>query len=737
MRKWGVLLLAAMLLTALALGAGAEEFFAEESFGAEESFAGEGFFEEEFFAEEPDEDVTEEALPEEAAEELEDRSVITLAPDLEAGEWERDEEDYWKAASVLQAEGKGKGKIILTWVQDLHTEDDKGNTVPKTGFPSKDIKYYVYEVNPSGVMTQVGKPVAIAKKPLTVKAENEEGDYESFTGYGASVTLKNVAAGVHSYIVRAEKQTKASAKSKLYAEEYGEASNQAEAWSWYDDPYTIKNVHAYLDEKGDFTLDFVADYSLYAYESEDWVRGKTGFEVTAEYTFWYYDYEKARPAKMKGTSIMPLSTEHIEVSYDDVDGWMKWLGYNPKGKGFANPVVYTAHLPVDTSFIAGKGKKIVFDINNVDIVEAKFSVKYLPDPVLQVKTRAASSNKIKFDFVDIYDLWKTVYASVESGRDHTVNIEIAADQYATEYVLDGLKDNLSLIRNDTLNQYGEYAGEPRFEGVDAEWVLYNNKTKEVIEDGVNVWEDTLSVNGVEAAGNKTTATITIQPKQNKASGKKSSQKVTFWNYWKSEPMIYGRQSGDLEVALEIWVPRAVKQISLTGFAKKITADIDGETVVTSDPAVTGVCYRDTSGWLLNLTGKVAKAGKANFVVHAVEGKESGDKAKTTVQVIAAKDSGALDIGWDGTKIGWKHINPDVVRYVVTANTVETEQYGSKGYNIFVESAGDRMERRVEETDALNGMIWVDIGERFDNALIEGFDKDGGRIVTGYSLQHIY
>lgn len=195
MKKWGVLLLAAMLLTALALGAGAEEFFAEESFGGEESFAGEGFFEEEFFAEEPGEDVTEEALPEEPVEELEDRSVITLAPDLEAGEWAQDEDDYWKAAPVLQAQGKGKGKIVLTWVQDLYTEDEEGHSVPKTGFPSKDIKYYVYEVNPSGVMTQVGKPVAIAKKPLTVKAENEEGDDVDITGYGATVALKNVAAG--------------------------------------------------------------------------------------------------------------------------------------------------------------------------------------------------------------------------------------------------------------------------------------------------------------------------------------------------------------------------------------------------------------------------------------------------------------------------------------------------------------------------------------------------------------
>ena len=744
MKKWGVLLLAAMLLTALALGAGAEEFFAEESFGGEESFAGEGFFEEEFFAEEPSEDVTEEAPPEEAAEELEDRSVITIAPDLEAGEWEQDEEDYWKVAPVLQAEGKGKGQIVLTWVQDLHTEDDEGYSVPKTGFPSKDIKYYVYEVNPNGVMTQVGKPVVIAKKPLTVKAENEVGEYENFTGYGASVTLKNVAAGTHTYIVRAEKQTKASTKSKLYAEEYGEASNQVEALSWYDDPYTLKNLNVYPTEDS-FELEFVADYFLVG-EMEHWEPGETGIEVKAEYTLLHFDDETYKETKLKGTSIIYLTGDDIEVYEEDVESWMEYLGYKLNGKGFGNPVIFRTVLP-EHEIVTKNGKYQSNDENNL-ITEAKFSVRYVP--YKGAKTKAASSNKYKVSLIKYDDIWKDVWAYVEPGEHHTVSIDFITEEYATEYVLGGLKDNLSLIRNDTLKQTGSgkykewvYTGEPRFEGVNAEWVLYNNTTKQIIEDGVEIVGEGLTVNNLEAAGNKTTATITVQPKQNKASGKKFSQTVTFWDYWKKAPIFNGGgQSGDQEVWLRITAPREARHLSVTGFEKNITVDLEenesGElTLKTSDASVEGECEDFDDGIGIYLIGKVKKPGNVKFTVQPINGKEKGEKATETIQVIAAKDSGALDIGWDGTEIGWKHINPDVVRYVVTANTVETEQYGSKGYNIFVESAGDRMERRVEETDALNGMIWVDIGERFDNALIEGFDKDGGRIVTGYSLQHIY
>ena len=355
MRKWGVLLLAAMLLTALTLGAGAEEFFAEESFGGEESFADEGFFEEEFFAEEPGEGVTEEVLPEEPAEELEDRSVITLAPDYEYDEeWEHSEADYWKEAPILEVSPIGKGgKIILTWVQDLYVEDDE-DWYPKNGFPSKDIKYYVYEINPNGVMTQVGKPIAIAKKQLTV---NDNGEY--YTGYGATVTLKNVAAGMHTYIVRAEKQIKASAKSKLFVEEYGEASEPQVALSYYDDEYSVKNVTVASDGYN-ITLDFVANLSLY--EPDDWKPEMKGFEVKAEYTFWYYDDDKEKDVKTKGTSVFYLGEDDIDDlnSLWDIEHWEKEeilkeferLGYNPKGKGLMNPAVYHVEDLPDHEIIA-------------------------------------------------------------------------------------------------------------------------------------------------------------------------------------------------------------------------------------------------------------------------------------------------------------------------------------------------------------------------------------------------
>ena len=182
MRKWGVLLLAAMLLTALALGAGAEEFFAEESFGGEESFTNEGFFEEEFFAEEPGEGVTEEALPEEPVEELEDRSIILFENEtISADEADAD----WATIQPEITATVKKKKISLAW-----TFKD-----PTTGADvklPKDVKFYIYRVERSNGFGWTDQAKTTTEKKYSYTAK-KPGDYTFY------VRAEYVKKGVERY----------------------------------------------------------------------------------------------------------------------------------------------------------------------------------------------------------------------------------------------------------------------------------------------------------------------------------------------------------------------------------------------------------------------------------------------------------------------------------------------------------------------------------------------------------
>lgn len=380
-----------------------------------------------------------------------------------------------------------------------------------------------------------------------------------------------------------------------------------------------------------------------------------------------------------------------------------------------------------------------------------------------INSKASSSNKLKFDnYVNEYDSWKSIKAgdiNIEVRNDpddinpgHTVDIEILdPNYYATEYVLGGLKDNLSLIRNDTIEKIVEiddgdkyidwdYTGERRFENVDAEWVLYNNKTKKIVETFESDFD--LNLYGLEAAGNKTTGTITVQPKQNKSSGKKYSQKVIFDRYWKNAPKMESAvQTGDLEAQISFnCYALTDRRFSVKGFATKevivdLTQDEEGEYVVeTSDPFISGEASYIDNNWIqVVLTGNVKKVGKTTFTVLPITGKEKGEKATATVQIIAAAESGAVGIRKTDTGIAWRHINPNIVKYVVSINESDDGAFGMQGYDIWTDPI-DRIEKLVEVTE-LGEEISVDYeqsGSHY-NVLIEGFDRDGGRILTDHSL----
>lgn len=220
MKRWmSLVLVMAMALSMMPAGL-AEEFFAEEEFAAEESFESEGFFEEEFFAEESAEtEEVEEIDMEEEAAELEDRSIVSLVTDQVDPETSVTTDNYWMAKPILTGgpttnkKGDVANSVTLTWTwpASLMMPSKKG-PVTASKLP-KDVKWYVYEVEEStGVAKQVGKPLGMKGF--------KQADKTSL--YGGTVTIKNVAAGVHKYFVRAEQLTKQ--KDKSFHEEYGLSS---------------------------------------------------------------------------------------------------------------------------------------------------------------------------------------------------------------------------------------------------------------------------------------------------------------------------------------------------------------------------------------------------------------------------------------------------------------------------------------------------------------------------------
>ena len=222
MKRWmSLVLVMAMALSMVPAGI-AEEFFAEEEFAAEENLESEGFFEEEFFAEESAEtEEVEEIDMEEEAAELEDRSIVSLVTDQVDPETSVTTDNYWMAKPILTGgpttnkKGDVANSVTLTWTWDksVTVHDAKKNLdVQATKLP-KDVKWYVYEVNEdTGVAKQVGKPLGMKGF--------KQADKTSL--YGGTVTIKNVAAGVHKYFVRAEQLTKQ--KDKSFHEEYGLSS---------------------------------------------------------------------------------------------------------------------------------------------------------------------------------------------------------------------------------------------------------------------------------------------------------------------------------------------------------------------------------------------------------------------------------------------------------------------------------------------------------------------------------
>ena len=809
MKKRGILALLALLVLALALEAGAEELFSEESFQAAGGFGEESVFDETFFGGDEFffEDIAGEELPaaelDPAAEEAaDDRSLFTVTPDQEVGEWEYDDDNYWKEAPFLTATAAKGGKVTLSWVQDLYTLSGETRT-DKTAFPSKDIQYYVYELNENGSMTQVKKPVSIGKKWGELF---EDEDSDPYTGMLTTLTLSGLTSGSHTFAVRAEKLTKSAKDKKLAREEYGEISNLVTVTCFYDDVYKLSNLRVEYDYWGDLELDFVADYDLVAESGAHY--GDGWFEVVAKLDLMYYD--EAKDTYKKGSATATYKLDEIGWGVDEWDNPSD-LGYNGKGKGLGNPVAAWAGFDVyeyDKDSFTTKPANL--DEDEIYFTKGSFTLQYV---MVDEKTgKKVVKSKLPFkvtfssDYEDdssYYEEWKTADWEAEAGDDHTVDITLYTNNYASEYVLGGLTEKLSVVHNYPIYKETEtetYEGKkytdinyyaddskPIYEDYkDYEWLLYNTKTKQVIQGLSDDYGD-LYLEGLEAAGNKSTAKITVQPKQttinykvnwdkdgdfkvagkSSASGKSSAQTVTLWKYWKMAPQVTGWQSGDKEVRLGVVVMPGTQQVSVAGFADSVNVKIDREAEYTEDLVtladanpkkpgiaeyftISGVEAYDDGTVEFVLSGQVKKEGNVKFTVTSVEdngkqGFNKGDKTTAAVPVIAASASAAVNVnveaGDKAIAVSFRHINENVVRYAVSGTFSVDSVYGTQGHDIRTYPL-----ERVEVSDFSkmgdDGSLTVNLtlpkGTDMDNwdsysVLVEGFTEDGSRVVTGYSL----
>lgn len=225
-RIWAAML--ALCLTA-ACAQAEESFFEEEAFGVESSFAEDFFAEESFFEDETAEPAAEEALPEAT---IEDRSVI-FVPEAETAD-----EDWAKAETTLTGSvAKGKGKVQLTWTNDLPKKLPAG------------VKYYIYEwAEGAGAWVQVSSPVT---------AKN--------------VTISGVPAGDHTFMVRPERIN------KNKTEDYGLMSNLCEVKGVVSDVWKkapkVKGVQSGV-KQATLTWDPKEDadyYEIYRKVKKDWV----------------------------------------------------------------------------------------------------------------------------------------------------------------------------------------------------------------------------------------------------------------------------------------------------------------------------------------------------------------------------------------------------------------------------------------------------------------------------------
>lgn len=849
MKKWALLLYT--ILIAISLCAGAEEFFSEESFAAAAGFSEECIFEETdfdgnelLFTDRPEESPLFQDVTVESA--VEERSLYTVAPDLEYGEkCQNTEEDYWKAKPILYVDASKKGKITLAWDQYLYVavRDVNGKIIEyieKKSFPkvqNGNIRYCIYEVLPSGEMIQVGKP--LSDRTFTYKGYDayfNESYEEVF--HGGSMTL-SPSSGSHTYVVRAEKQTRSKDDKKLYIEEYGEMSEPMTAVCQHSTLYKISNFR--YQQIGSppnlLKMSFVSDYDLVnrsnqPEDSDGW------FELVVKYEFLNrdYDWKKNEYVTKKGRT---KAVYRADVVWDP-NADPASLGYNAKGKGFGNPVV--CNLDVDfgpygdiryyeTTEVNPDPDSPMIDLFAVTLTKGNFTLQYVVpkkdkygnylydvfgDMKTVVKTKVTGKLDINYSVSDeayIPVEWKTPSFSLTPAQQHTADLCLVPDANATEYVLSGFVNNLSIMQNRTLNQvsYTFYDAEeekprtvttqilpsndPIYDDYkDFEWVVVNTKAKTIVQ-GLNPnSKGELLLSGLEIAGKKSTAKITVQPKQTvfkwkmsgenesassfsqegkipvgkaNSSGKSTAKTITLQNYWMMAPLLFARQIGDRMAQLEIRVWPGTEQVSIAGFRSAVNVKIDRTgaepalVLAAADPkkpydipnyTVGDVRFETENGTdmiCFTIEGEVKKAGKIQFAVIPVNKTakgtfEKGEKASIQLEVTAAGYSSAVDVQHTlksgGHTVTWKHINPNVVRYVVSAVCTNDKITGTQAHNIRTKTI-DRVEKEVPATavpgDTMSTELdfsrvgdfqWTDA-----SILIEGFTADGARLATVNSL----
>ena len=651
MRKWGVLLLAAMLLTALALGAGAEEFFAEESFSGEESFTDEGFFEEEFFAEEPGEDVTEEALPEEPAEELEDRSVATL--NIDQIEMAEDGSDWWKTAPVLEAawDDKKAGQVKLSWVQP-DIADKKLDKV---------VKYYVYAYDNRlgiGAACQVGKPVSAAKKPVTVAL-----DSQSFTGLGASVTLKKQKTGT-TYFVRTEKITKTS-------EEYGKSSNTV-AYEGYEDDNKWKKI------RSDGSDELIGNYVYLTWTCTNLMKPRDGIvdDFIVERTTWIMG--EKQPA------------ERIELVFP-------------------------------SNYQAGFGHHGMHDI----LPEGTTKVTYKVTPVRNGKKGNTFTKTMTIkppDWTNVYE-----FSAGQHETDLAVWLHWKAyGEMANQYKIGGLSGAASISWNGqrfvpNLDKNGETSINSLSYNIYWTDVYGEAHDLSVVEgyDGNDDWailEESYSDGSLKAAfanmgpldyaefwvlgpvksGSSLNYKLSVQPQLGKKTGTKATDTAYLECYWMAGPSVEASQNGIGQAKLITYLADFLSsrtegvRYEIKGFAKPIVLEVveAAQADYLSNKAgeyglklISGELESlEINRSQLTLCAQLTKTGKVTFTVQAQrkEGKKTlkGETGKATATILGLSNKAGALLDRDlYKKVIFTNLNPKAVFFRVSTVNYHSENDG--------------------------------------------------------------
>ena len=706
MKRFWILALA--LICACALGLSEEAFFAEESFGesglADESlFSEEAFFSDDFFAEEPAEEL---AAPQADDAEAEARSVITL--ELELLNTEDEDLSDWQAAPILVAEPQKKeGAVNLTWVQSGVTALDK------------DIKYYVYAVDPTtGAGWQVGKPVA-AKKNLSVKYYDEDGDEVTATGMGGVMKLTKQTTGTE-YFVRAEKVAKADKKALGNAETYGKSSNHV-TYTGDDGLWkTVSSLNAVDVGYGLVYLSWVspmepeideeASITNFTVQRTAWVSGKKQSPETVSEIAYDWSYEGSGFLYYV-EDVLPDNTTKVQYAVTPVQDGVS--GKTAKSK--------TLTIQQDAWKMV-----LITDLDQVDAdlaVEAEFSLTGGIADTYVFKGFASNASVAMNDEGIFYPVLDKKGATPIQSMEYSVTWALADEESSEGYT----------AYSQEVKVYQDESGN---------WVSKLNDTSDATLEAMKSLPDALEAGGTfEVTGtvkDSLQATITVTPQKAKKNGVASKKTCQLSHYWKNTPEVYGRQVGENMALMQAYVadPQPGDQYIVKGFTGNVTA-----TLVKDAKGNYDLEYEDPKGamtwgapqfyWsdgdyegVLRFGGQV-KGSSANLTVQVkrtVNGKAvSGKAGKVKVAIQAAAKSSAIvaDLDEDDViLVAFNNINPNAETFRISvmdqkAHVDEDEE----PFTFLAEFGPDDLTYDEDEE------MWFYDGDDFD---VIGYEENGGR-----------